>query len=87
MDQKQVLKQMLEMNKTTFDNTFIAISQTQDQIENMTNALIDQATWLPKDGKKAINDWVKAYKEGRDVFKKTVDENFEKVLEYFNGAK
>jgi uncharacterized protein YdiU (UPF0061 family) len=87
MDQKQVLKQMLEMNKATFDNTFIAINQTQDQIENMTNILISQATWLPKEGKKAINDWAKAYKEGRDTFKKSMDENFEKVLGFFNEAK
>jgi hypothetical protein len=55
-------------------------------MEKATNALLDQATWLPEEGKKAIRDWVGAYKEGREKFKSTIDENFKKVEEFFNSA-
>ena len=44
---------------------------------------MEQATWLPEEGKKAINDWTNAYKKGCEDFKKAVDENFKKVEDFF----
>ncbi|MGB8719743.1 MAG: hypothetical protein WCD46_10580 [Desulfobacterales bacterium] len=87
MDQKQILKQMIDFNKATFDNTFNAMVMLQEQAERAANTLMEQANWLPEDGKKAINEWVKAYKKGREDFKKVVDENFQKVESFFSGAK
>ncbi|MGD8540953.1 MAG: hypothetical protein PVI27_13490 [Desulfobacteraceae bacterium] len=87
MDQKQILKQMIDFNKATFDNTFNAMVMLQEQAERAANTLLEQANWLPEDGKKAINEWVKAYKKGREDFKKVVDENFQKVESFFSGTK
>ena len=87
MDQQQLLKQMIEVNKTTFDTTFNAINKLQDQMETLIDDLVTQASWLPKEGKTTIDEWVKAYKDGQDGFKKTVDQNFDKVLDYFGEAK
>ena len=83
MDQKQVLKQMIEFNKTTFDNSFNAMVMLQEQTERAVNMVLEQATWLPEEGKKALSEWVKAYKKGRDDFKKVVDHSFEKVEDFF----
>lgn len=74
---------MIEFNKTLLDNTFNAINTIQDQSARMLTAVIDKANWLPDDGKKAINDWVSAYKKGRDDFKAATDEKYEKVANYF----
>jgi hypothetical protein len=41
---------------------------------------------MPAEGKKAITDWIKAYKQGREGFKAAVDDNYRKVEEYFAGA-
>jgi uncharacterized coiled-coil DUF342 family protein len=86
MDQKKMFKQMIEFNNTAFNNSFNTMVTLQEQMETATNALLDQATWLPEEGKKAIRDWVGAYKEGREKFKSTVDENFKKVEEFFNSG-
>ena len=83
MDQKQVLKQMIDFNKAAFNNTFSAFEMLQDQAESMSNTLLTQATWLPQEGKKAIEELVKNCKTGRETFKKTVDESFKKVEEFF----
>jgi DNA-binding ferritin-like protein len=83
MDQKQMMKQMLEMNKIACDNTFMSITTIQEQTENMTQKMIDQATWLPEEGKKAIDEWLATYKKGREDFKKLVDDAFGKVLQSF----
>ena len=86
MDQKQLLKQMVDFNKAAFENTFNAMVMLQEQAERTATTLLDQATWLPEEGRKAINDWVAAYKKGREDYKKMVDESFLKVEEFFSGA-
>ena len=84
MYQKQVFKQMSDFNKTAFDNTFKAMVMLQEQAERMTNTMLEQATWLPADGRKVVTDWMDAYKKGRENFKKLVDDNFQKADQYLS---
>lgn len=83
MEPGKTAKQMIDFQKTTFDNTFNAMVSLQEQTEIMVNTIIDQSPWLPEEGKKVINEWLEAYKKGRNDFKKFVDENFKKVEEFF----
>jgi polyhydroxyalkanoate synthesis regulator phasin len=83
MEPGKIAKQMIDFQKTTFDNTFNAMVSLQEQTEKMVNTIIGQAPWLPEEGKKVINEWVGAYKKGRNDFKKLVDQNFKKVEEAF----
>lgn len=83
MDQKQMLKQMIDFNKATFENAFTTMVMVQDQLEKSTGTMLEQATWLPKEGRKAIDEWVKAYKKGRESFKNTVDEGYKNVEKFF----
>ena len=83
MDQKQLLKQMIEFNQATFTNTFQAMTMLQDQFERVAQTAVDQANWLPEEGRKAIENWVQAFKTGRDELKKYVDDSYEKVEAYF----
>jgi len=63
MDPKQIAKQMLDFNKAAFDNSFEAMSVIQDQAEKMINTIMEQTAFLPEEGKKAVNDWIKACKK------------------------
>jgi hypothetical protein len=83
MDQKQIAKQMIQFNKTAFDNSFNAMTMVYEQNEKMVNAFLSQAAWLPEDGKKAITDWLQAYQKGCADFKDTVEENYQKVEDFF----
>ena len=85
METGNIAKQMIDFQKTTFDNSFNAMVAFQDQTEKMMNVLMEQAVWMPKDGKKAVSEWGAVYKKGRDDFKKTVDENFSKFEGFFTG--
>lgn len=85
MEPKQIAKQMIDFQKATFDNSFNAMGMVQEQAERMVNMSLVQATWLPEEGKKAIEDWIGAYKKGRDDFKKSVDDNFKKVEDFFTS--
>lgn len=83
MDQKQMLKQMIEFNQATFNNAFNAMSLLQDQFDRVTKTVLEQATWLPAEGRKAIENWADSYKTGRESFKKYVDDSYKKVEEFF----
>ena len=86
MDQKAIFKQMVDFNKATFNNSFNAMGMVQEQAERMLNMSLEQATWLPEEGKKVIDEWINGYKKGREDFKKIVDENFAKVEASFAGT-
>jgi len=85
MDQGKITKQMIEFHKTTFDNTLNAMEILQEQTEKMVNMFLDQAPWFPAEGKQAVNEWVKTYKKGREAFKESVNESYEKVEEAFGN--
>ncbi len=85
MDQKQIFKQMIDFQKSTFDNSFKAMTTLQEQGEKMVDMFLAQAPWLPEQGKQAVSNWLSAYKQGREDFKESVEKNFMKVEEYFEG--
>ena len=86
MDQKQIVKQMVDFNKATFENAYNAMTLVQEQAERLGQTTLEQASWLPEEGKKAMNDLVEAYRQGRENLKKNVDEARAKVEGYFDSA-
>ena len=83
MEPKTIAKQMIDFHKAAFDNSFSAMVMLQEQTEKMVNMSLEQATWLPEEGKKVINEWVTAYRKGREDYKNVVDENFKKIEAFF----
>ena len=86
MDLKNMTKQMIDFQKATFDNTFNAMTMLQEQAERMANMFLNQTQGIPEEGKKAVNEWVKAYKKGREDFRKSTDDGFKKVEDFLADA-
>jgi hypothetical protein len=82
MENKELVKQMVELHKTSFDNSFSMLTTLQEQMEKMVDSFVAQAPWLPEDGKKAIGNLVVTYKRGREDFKKLVDDGYKKVEDF-----
>jgi hypothetical protein len=70
---------MIEVNKLTFNNVFDAIALLQDQSGKLTNAILDQADWLPSESRKSADAWSEVYKMGRLNFKKLIDNGFKQI--------
>jgi hypothetical protein len=85
MEQGRLIRQMIDFQKASFDNSFNAMVMIQEQTEKMAKNFLDQASWLPEDGKNVLTQWIGAYRKGRDTFKKSVDENYRKVEEFFSA--
>ncbi len=83
MEQQQIIKQMIEFGHATFNNAYNANTLFQDQIERVANTVLDQSTWIPSEGRKAIDNWAATMKTGRDNFKKYMDDSYKQVQEIF----
>lgn len=83
METEKFAKQMIDFQKSTFDNTFTAVTMLQDQVERMVNTMLEQTTWLPEENRRVIDEMVGGYKKGRTDFKGVMDENFEKMADLF----
>jgi gas vesicle protein len=86
MDPKKVVKQSFDFYKSTFNNTFNAMQMLQEQTEKTVNMYMGMMTGFPDEGKKAVNEWMKAFKKGGDQLKTTVEDNFRRVEEMFAEA-
>jgi polyhydroxyalkanoate synthesis regulator phasin len=86
MEPLKMAKQMIDFNKATFDNSFSSMVMLQEQTEKMVSSFVDQAAWLPEEGKKALKEWLATYKKGREEYKKMVDEGYKKVDSFFADA-
>ena len=85
MHQNKIVRQMLEFNKDIFDSNFKSMALLQDQTENFVFRFLEKATWIPDDGKKAMNEWLSTYKKGRETFKDYTDESYKKATDYLTN--
>ena len=76
-------KQMLEFNQTAFNNTFNAMTALQDQFERAAKTVLEQATWLPAEGRQAIENYTETYKSACQTFKQQVDDSYKQVETFF----
>lgn len=83
MQPKDMLKQMIDFNKSAYENAFKNVNILQEQMEKMIDAYIDQAVGIPEPTKKAAKEWASMYKKGFDDFKKLMDDNYRKLGAFF----
>lgn len=86
MIQNAVVKQMIDFQKTSFQASFDTIARLQEQGEKNMEMFLNQAAWIPKEGKKAVSDWVDILKKGRDQFRQAIESNFSKMESNFGAA-
>ena len=83
MDTARLAKQTLDFYRTNFENTFRTLTLLQEQTQVLIATQMEQTAGLPAEGKKLVNDWMKAYRKNCEEFKKAVDENFNRLEEHF----
>jgi len=87
MDQTKMVKQMVDFQKTTFDNAYNAMVMAQEQTNSMMSMSLEQATWIPGEGKAAVKEWLNACQKGSQDFKQAVDDSFKGVESFFSDTK
>ncbi|HPC47399.1 MAG TPA: hypothetical protein PLW83_05095 [Deltaproteobacteria bacterium] len=81
---KDMVKQVIQFYKTTFDNSFSTMVMLQEQAEKLMTTFMDQAPWMNDEARRVLDQWTSVYRKGRDDYKKAMDEGYKKVEEFFS---
>jgi hypothetical protein len=83
MENKEIVKQMIDFQKKSFDNCFSAMIMIQDQTEKLLKTFIGQSL-MNDESKKVLDQWTDVYKKSRDDFKKAIDEGYSEAESFFD---
>lgn len=84
INQKSMIKQMVDVNKAACDN-FKGFLQFQEQAEEQIKALYDGVPYFPEACKKAMADYIVWHKNLHDKIIAMMDESFKKAEEYLSA--
>lgn len=76
MEAKPITKQVLDFQRDAFSSWYGAMSILQEQAAFTVDTMLNQAIWIPEEGRQAILSWVSACKNEGDRFKTYVQESF-----------
>lgn len=82
MDQKTMVKQAVEFQKSTWDSMYQSMVTLQDQAEKTVGSFLDRVPWMPEESKKVALEWGHMYKKGREDLKRVVDDGYDKMESY-----
>ena len=85
MNSKQIIKHLTDFSKTVFNNNFELSVTLQNETDSLMKKILDEHTWIPKQGKDLINDWLNNYQKVRDECMSAIDEYYKKVAAYVDG--
>ena len=86
MDQMRMTKQVFDLQKATLDSMLGGMLMFWDQTEKMLNGFMEQAVWLPDEGKRAFNQWIRTNKKGCEDLKNVMADGFKKMEGCFVGT-
>lgn len=82
MENKKIVKHLIDFQKAYFENCFSMMVRFQQQAENIFN-IFHYFPGISEEGKKIMNDRTDAYKKWIDDLKKAMDEGYAKVEAFF----
>ena len=85
MNPSQFAKQMIDFQKTTFDNVYDSVVMLQDHTEKLASTLFEQANWIPKESSRLVTQWIEIFKKGRNDYKLTMDDIFTKMDDFLRA--
>ena len=83
MEYNQITKQAIDFQKSIFMSGYNAMTMVQDQFERVAKTALEQATWLPAEGRQAIEKGTETYKSACQIFKQQVDDSYKQVEKAF----
>jgi len=81
-DAAKISRQVLDFQKSTFDNAFDAMLKIQDQSSSMTASLMGENKFLPEEGRKMLEEWRLSLRKNQFEFKKKFDDNYSQFMSF-----
>ncbi len=85
INQAKLAKQMIDLQRATFDGMLNNALAFWDQAEKVAGVMMDQAVWVPEEGRRAFREWMGTNKRGCENFKNAIDDGFNRMQSCFMG--
>jgi hypothetical protein len=85
MDMINIAKQTIVFNKTAVNKSFNAMIMAQVQMGIVADTFLNQIPGFPPEGKRLIDDWTTAHRDGWDQLRKAIVDTFDQVENMFNA--
>ena len=82
----EMFTQVVEYQKTLFDNSFSMMATLQDQGHQLMDKAFETTPLLPEDSKKMCSSWIDFVKQNRESCKGYVDSSFDKTKGLFEAS-
>ena len=79
--QFRIVKQMIDMQRASVDGTINGMIMMWEQ----TAMLLEGATWLPGEGRKAFQQWVDINKKACEDLKSVIDSGYSNLGKFFSS--
>lgn len=79
MGKKEIIQQMIDVHKTSFDNFFSTMVLYQNQTEKLLRNFVEKTSGISDEGIKVIDQWCDVYKQGIENFKKAIDDGYTQI--------
>ncbi|MCP3889600.1 MAG: hypothetical protein GY702_12115 [Desulfobulbaceae bacterium] len=76
MEMTGFTKQIIDFQKTSFNQTYAGVTALQDYSETVMDTIVSQTPWINEESMKPVNDSIKIMKSAREEYKKAVDQGF-----------
>ncbi len=84
---KETIKEtIVDNSRTAYNYSFDILNAVQDQGEKTLNAVLDRATWINGEHRKAVDNWIGYVKDGQNNVKTVLDENFKTFERLLGGV-
>ena len=77
--------QIIDYQKTFFDNTYEAVVKLQDQGSQMVDWVVEKNSLIPEDAKKQCTYWTDFILQNQKNYKSYVDDSFAKVKGFYES--
>jgi hypothetical protein len=71
-----IAKQMIDLQRTGFEGMIGNAIIFWDQMGNAWDMFLNQAAWVPDEGKKAFREWIDSNKKGCETMKDAVNNGY-----------
>jgi hypothetical protein len=76
MEYNQIPQKIIDLQKLSFNSWYNAVIAVQEQTVSTMDSMLNQTTWIPEDGRNAMQTWMKIYRDERNRFKSYIDDSF-----------
>lgn len=79
MEHKEAIKKAFEYNRKGFETFFAATEQFQGKAEAYTGKALEQAPYIPEQGRELARNWIEAGQKARAGVKEAVLKGYERL--------